>query len=69
MSPNLCLTDRVIRAVVGIGLAAVGLLVVRGLLGIAVALVGALLAFSATLGFCHVYKFLGISTKGQDPTS
>lgn len=87
MKPNLCLLDRIVRAVVGAPLVAGGLLLVRtpvelrafgasartgGLvaaksatsaLGLLVALLGALLVFSSSLGFCHVYKFFGLSTK------
>jgi len=63
MQRNLCLADRIIRAIAGVAAIVVGLLVVRGLLGVGLALIGALLVFSSSVGFCHVYKFLGLSTK------
>jgi uncharacterized membrane protein len=62
MQINLCTLDRVIRGVGGVVLVAGGLLLVRGAIGVVLALVGAVLIFSASLGFCHVYKFLGMST-------
>lgn len=60
MGINLGTVDRVIRGVVGVILIAVGLFLVRGILGIVLSLLGALLIFSGTVGFCHVYKVLHI---------
>lgn len=60
VKPNLGASDRVIRGVVGGILIAVGLFLVRGILGIVLSLLGALLIFSGTVGFCHVYKVLHI---------
>jgi hypothetical protein len=62
MEPNLSRADRVGRIVAGIALLAVGLLVIRGWLGIVLDLLGALVVFSGTVGFCHVYKFFGVCT-------
>ena len=62
MGTNLGTLDRAIRGVGGVILIVVGLFVVRGLIGILLGLVGAVLVFSATVGFCHVYKVLRIRT-------
>jgi len=62
MKANLSTLDRAIRGVVGAILLAVGFLVVRGVIGIVLGLVGAVLIFSGTVGFCHVYKVLHIRT-------
>jgi Protein of unknown function (DUF2892) len=51
-----------IRGVVGVGLIAVGLFMVKGVVGVLLGLVGAVLIFSGTVGFCHVYKVLHIRT-------
>jgi len=59
---NLCRLDRIVRVSAGGLLALGGLLLVKGWLGVAIALFGALLIFSGFLGFCHVYKFLGLSS-------
>lgn len=70
MGTNLGAVDRAIRGVVGVALVAVGLFSVKGVVGIALALLGAILIFSGTVGFCHVYKVLNIRTseKGRDKT-
>jgi hypothetical protein len=65
MGVNLGLVDRITRVVVGIALAGVGLFVVKGIFGIALAVVGAVLIFSGTVGFCHVYKFFGICSTAK----
>lgn len=62
MGTNLGMVDRVVRVVGGAAMIAVGLFLLRGLLGIVVGVLGALLIFSGTIGFCHVYKVLHIRT-------
>ena len=62
MDRNLNALDRGTRIVLGVGTAGVGLFVLKGLLGGALCVVGAVLIFSGTVGFCHVYKFFGICT-------
>jgi len=62
MTCNLSTTDRVIRCVLGVALVVGAALFARNLLGAALALVGAVLVFSGTVGFCHVYKVLGLRT-------
>jgi hypothetical protein len=62
MRTNLSTLDRAIRGVVGVILLAVGFLVVRGMIGIVLGLIGAVLIFSGTVGFCHVYKVLHFRT-------
>ena len=54
--------DRAIRCVVGVILIVVGLFSVRGVLGVILDALGALLIFSGSIGFCHVYKVLHINT-------
>jgi hypothetical protein len=62
MKGNLGTVDRVIRGLVGLSMIAAGVLLVKGALGVLLGLVGAILIFSGTVGFCHVYKVLGIRT-------
>lgn len=62
MKRNLCLLDRVVRALAGGALATAGLLFAGRGLGWAMASVGALLVLSASVGFCHVYGVLRMST-------
>lgn len=62
MGTNLGTIDRVIRGVVGAILIAVGLFLAKGVLSVALCLLGAILIFSGTVGFCHVYKALHINT-------
>jgi uncharacterized membrane protein len=61
MDVNLNASDRVVRGVIGAGLLAVGLLAGRrSWWGAAMDLTGAVLLLSATTGFCHIYKTLGV---------
>ncbi|HEY5540800.1 MAG TPA: DUF2892 domain-containing protein [Coriobacteriia bacterium] len=62
MGINLGTVDRVIRGVAGVILIAVGLFLVKGVIGVVLGLLGAVLIFSGTVGFCHVYKFFHIRT-------
>lgn len=62
MKLNAGTTDRIVRVVAGLVLLGVGLFVVKGGFGIALDVVGAVLVFSGTVGFCHVYKVFGINT-------
>jgi len=57
---NLSRVDRVVRVIAGAALLAIGMFAVRGLPGIVLDLIGAVLVFSGAIGFCHVYKVLGI---------
>lgn len=59
MEKNIGPINRLIRVVLGVVLIAGGLFFVRGLLGIVLAMFGAVALFSGSVGFCHVYKFLG----------
>jgi hypothetical protein len=62
MGTNLGTVDRVIRVVAGGISILAGLFIVKGIFGVALGLLGALLFFSGTVGFCHVYKVLHIGT-------
>ena len=57
--------DRTIRVVLGAVFLGRGLLVVRGIRGIVLGAFGAVLLYSGAIGFCHVYKFFGVSTAGK----
>lgn len=53
--------DRVIRLVAGI--AAIALAIVAGgVLGVVLAVVGAILLVTAAVGFCPLYRVLGVNT-------
>jgi len=54
-------TDRIIRAVLGVGLV-VGGLAVGDTAGIIMLVAGAVALFTAATGFCGLYALLGIST-------
>ena len=60
MEVNQSPIDRVIRVVIGLVLLGLGLFVVKGLLGVVLDVIGAVLLYSGAVGFCHVYKFLGV---------
>lgn len=63
---NLCRRDRIVRGVAGALLVAAALAFLRGIPALVAALGGGLLALSATVGFCHVYKVCGISTREEE---
>ena len=62
MKCNLSTADRVTRIGVGALAIVAAALAMRNVYGALLALAGALLVFSGTVGFCHVYKVLGIRT-------
>ena len=62
MQCNLGAVDRVVRIAAGVVAITAGFVLARGWVGIGLALAGAVLVFSGTVGFCHVYKVLGIRT-------
>lgn len=56
-------TDRVVRAILGIGLVALWILgVTQGVLAIILGVVGAVLVITAAVGFCPLYALLGLNT-------
>jgi uncharacterized membrane protein len=57
---NLSRVDRAVRVIAGIALLAIGVFAVRGLPGFLLDLAGTVLVFSGAIGFCHIYKVLGI---------
>ena len=65
MGVNLGAIDRVVRGVVGAILIAAGLFLVTGVARVVLCLLGAVLVFSGTVGFCHVYRFFHIRTSGR----
>lgn len=66
---NMGTLDRVLRAIAGIVLVAVALLVGLGPLWMTVALVLAVLMLgTAVMGYCPAYRPLGMNTLGHDGT-
>jgi hypothetical protein len=59
---NLSPLDRTVRIVLGIASLGIGVFAVPGVLGIVLDVAGAVLVFSGTVGFCHIYKVCGRST-------
>lgn len=63
MSVNESTVDRVIRGVLGVGLVLIGLFAVSSMaLEIILIIVGAILVITSIVGFCPIYKLLGIKT-------
>jgi hypothetical protein len=68
MDPNVNAVDRVIRVVVGAGLAAIPFLIptngdwVRQLMEIVAGILGLSLIASGVLAYCWIYNMLGINT-------
>ncbi len=62
MERNLSSTDRLVRMLLGVSLLGLGLWALRGAARLAAVFVGGLLVFSGSVGFCHVYKALGLCT-------
>lgn len=62
MLHNLSNTDRLVRLVIGVVLAALGL-IYGGLLYDVLAIVGVVLILTAAFNFCPIYRLLGISTR------
>jgi len=71
MKNNIGATDRVVRIVVGIALAAVGLASLGDLLGFGLAvgavltLLGLVLAGTGLVRVCLLYRLLGVDTSGS----
>jgi hypothetical protein len=64
MFANLGITDRIVRLLLAGGLFYLGLDVYSGsTLGIGLDVAGGILALTAIIGFCGLYRLLGISTK------
>ena len=57
--------DRIIRIVLGL-IFVILLFFVDGWLKILLGVVGVVLVVTGALGFCAIYKLLGINTKGKD---
>ena len=67
MTRNMSSTDRVVRLVGAVALVAVALLVGMGsLLGIVLLVVAVVLAGTSAVGFCPLYRLLGLSTRPAD---
>lgn len=64
MQANESAADRVIRAVVGLVLLGVGLFAAKGTGAVIADIVGAILLLTGLIGFCPLYRLLGISTAG-----
>lgn len=62
LKPNEGKTDRVIRILLGVILLGLSLLSLTGTTQIIVFVVGAVALLTGAIGFCGIYKILGIST-------
>jgi uncharacterized membrane protein len=62
MKRNEGTTDRIVRVIAGIVLAALGLVLLKGTLGIVLAVVGAVLIVTGAVGTCPLYLPFGINT-------
>ena len=60
---NMGMTDRIVRAIVGIGLLLLAFLVVTGVWQIVFWIVAAMLLITAVIGFCPAYFPFHFSTK------
>ncbi|MGE5602184.1 MAG: DUF2892 domain-containing protein [Nitrososphaerales archaeon] len=57
--------DRIIRGILGVALLLVAFLAVpTGALQIVLAVIGVVLLVTGAVGFCPLYRILGLSTKG-----
>ncbi|HSJ22412.1 MAG TPA: DUF2892 domain-containing protein [Nocardioidaceae bacterium] len=67
MTRNVGTVDRAVRTVVGLGLAVWAFSIgVASAAGIALVVVAAVLLVTAAVGFCPLYRLLGISTNGTE---
>lgn len=65
MTRNVGMPDRVIRVIAGLVLAVVGIGVLGPIGGYVLALVGIVLILTGLVGFCPLYRLLGIDTAGS----
>ena len=63
MQKNEGTIDRLIRAIVGIIVLYFAYSSLSGVAGVISYIVGIALLITAAIGYCHLYKILGISTK------
>lgn len=64
MTRNVGMLDRVIRVIAGLVLAVAGLWVFGAIGGYVLALIGVVLVLTGLMGFCPLYRLLGINTSG-----
>ena len=62
-SANESATDRIVRAIGGVLLLAVGWFLTGGVLRIVLLVLGVVALFTALTGFCLIYRLFGFSTK------
>ena len=63
MKTNIGMTDRIIRVIVFIALAALYFTqIITGILGIVLLVIGVLSLLTAIIGYCGLYTILGITT-------
>lgn len=60
-------TDRAIRAVLGIVLLALAFLTLAGTLKIIALVLGAVMLITAAVGFCPLYRLMGVTTCAVKP--
>lgn len=61
--------DRIIRLVLGIVLLALTFTALSGIWQIVAGIVGAIMLFTGAVGFCPLYRVLGISTCAARPSA
>jgi hypothetical protein len=62
-SANESTSDRIVRAILGVVLLALGWFFTGGVLRIVILIVGAIALITAATGFCLIYRVFGLSTK------
>lgn len=65
LKPNEGIVDRVIRIILGVILLSLGFLNLTGTAKIIAEVAGAISLITGLVGFCGLYKILGISTTGK----
>lgn len=68
MHINESTTDRVIRAVVGVALVVAAFFVESNVLTVILGLLAAVAFFTAAVGFCPLYRLVGMSTAADSST-
>ncbi len=69
LSRNEASWDRIARVVIGLALIALGIFSLQGAGGVISILAGLILLVTGAVGFCPIYKILGVCTDCSDRTS
>lgn len=63
--PNEGTVDRVIRLILGIAVISIGFFFFDGLTKDLLLVVGIIILTTGAIGYCHLYKIIGINTLGK----